>query len=88
MRERPRRGGKEVADVDEQNVAEGAAGYESVASLDALAKVTEFHESGVIERLDLGKALAVATAKNNKRADAPQCRTQWIQRAAWADASR
>ena len=55
-----------MADVDEQNVAEGAAGYESVASLDALAKVTEFHESGVVERLDLGKALAVATAKKQQ----------------------
>ena len=54
-----------MADVDEQTVAGGAAGYESVASLDALAQVTELHESGVIERLDLEQALARAARQTN-----------------------
>ncbi len=49
-----------MADVDKQNVAAGAAGNESVGSLDALTKVAQLHESGVIERLDLVKGVNLA----------------------------
>ena len=76
-----------MADVDKQNVAAGAAGNESVGSLDALTKVAQLHESGVIERLDLVKGVTIGKGKR-QIANTPQCRTPWNQKEAWADASQ
>ncbi len=52
-----------MADVDEQNVAAGAAGHESVGALNALAKVSELHKSGVVEGLDLNKRQSRQSAR-------------------------
>jgi hypothetical protein len=83
------RDGQKVADIDEQHMAAGAAGYESVRASDTLAKVAELHESGVVEGLDLDKRYRMAAGKHiYKSRNAPQYRTRWIQTGARADASQ
>jgi hypothetical protein len=75
-----------VTEVYEQSVAAGAAGNESVGTLDALTKFTKLYESGVVERLNLGEGVKNSADGRDVRASAPLCRTQWTQREARADA--
>ena len=53
-----------MADIDEQHMATGAAGYESVRASDELAKVTELNESGVVKGLDLDKHYRMVEGKH------------------------